>query len=325
MALINRENCINSINFALSALATYIKEQAKYNLTSPNIVSESFYAIFFNAWYDCELQNLNLFAPNAKAIDLIDVKRKIIVQVTSNNRKKKLKDTLKGCDIPKYEGYHFKMVVIARSGNSMKSAKIDPLKYIKFNQENDVVDLELIQKEVALSNASIDKLTTINEIVTKNIGVILRPIETSSHLQLVIEKLAQQEMESEYDANYKMGFDVEEKIQFNNLLERKAHISDTASYEGMLRNAFKDYDRFAKNKSQYVVRLVRRIQQLAPAEYDGVRLYDYIIKNLLEKMIDVSGETVPHDELEFYADLLVVYAFVNCKIFSYPVLNYDFA
>lgn len=321
MTLINRENCINSICFALSALETYIKGQAKFNLVSSNVVAESFYAIFFNALYELNLQNLNLVEHNAKSIDLIDDTQNEIVQVTSNNRKNKLLETLKGCDTPKYKGYHLRMIIIARSGNSMKSAKIGKPAHINFNQDCDVVDLEQIKREISLSTITIDKLIVLNDIVTKNIGVILKPENKPSHLRMIIDLLAKQEMESECQETYSMDFDIREKIQFNNLMERLPHIKDIATYETMLINAFNEYDKFAKYKSQYIVAAVRRIQTTAPSSLDGVGLYDYIISELLKKFEEVSGDSLPQEELAFYADLLVVYAFVNCKIFKSPKLK----
>lgn len=321
MILANRENYINSICFALSTLETYVKGQASFNLVSPNVVSEAFYAIFLNVLYEINFENLNLVEQNAKSIDLIDVGHREIAQVTSNNRKSKLVETLKGCDIPKYKGYRLRMIIIARSGNSMKSAKIEKLKYIRFDQETDVVDLDRIKKEISLSSISIDKLILLNDIVTKNLGVILKPINAPSHLRTIIDLLAKQEMASAYDASYSMDFDIQEKVQFNNLMERMRHIKDMASYESMLINAFNEYDKLAQYKSQYVVAAVRRIQATAPSLLDGVELYDYIISELLKKIVEAAGDAVPREELVFYADLLVVYSFVNCKIFKSPKLK----
>jgi len=83
----NRQLYFNYIEEKLSILATRIELRSKRNLLDLNLHSENFYQHFFNQLFVVELQNLNAIKPNAIAIDLIDHKNKIVVQVSATATK----------------------------------------------------------------------------------------------------------------------------------------------------------------------------------------------------------------------------------------------
>ncbi len=104
--VMNRAQHIDYITKKLSILATEIELRGKLNLLDLHLHAENFYSHFFNELFGWDLSNLNVVDPNATAIDLIDDKNKIVVQVSSTATKSKIETAL-GKDLSKYSTYSF--------------------------------------------------------------------------------------------------------------------------------------------------------------------------------------------------------------------------
>lgn len=108
----NRSHCFNYIVSRLSTLVTEIELRGKLNYLDLHLHSENFYLHFFNELFGWQLQNLNAIKPNAEAIDLIDHKNKIVVQVSATATKGKVESAL-AKDLSDYAGYAFKFISIS--------------------------------------------------------------------------------------------------------------------------------------------------------------------------------------------------------------------
>ena len=134
------ERKIKIISDKLAYLAFLIESRAGLKMYDIHIISESFYAELFNLIFGCNLTNLNLSEPNAKAIDLIDTTNKWIVQVSSNNSKKKVMSSLKLIDRDKYTGYHFFFISISKDVSHLKKCIFKSPEGITFNPNEDCYD-----------------------------------------------------------------------------------------------------------------------------------------------------------------------------------------
>ena len=114
------ERKIKIISDKLTYLAFLIESRAGLKMYDIHIISESFYAELFNLIFGCNLTNLNLSEPNAKAIDLIDTTNKLIVQVSSVNTKQKVQKSLEKIDTSKYADFRFLFISISKDVSRLR-------------------------------------------------------------------------------------------------------------------------------------------------------------------------------------------------------------
>ncbi|WP_429975407.1 SMEK domain-containing protein [Enterococcus sp. DIV0086] len=87
--MMNRQFYYNYISEKIEILAQRIKTNGKLNLLDLNVHSEVFFCGVLNNLYGYTLKTANNQTANAEAIDLIDDNSKIVIQVTSNKKKKR--------------------------------------------------------------------------------------------------------------------------------------------------------------------------------------------------------------------------------------------
>ena len=93
----NYQENINYITDVLSAWHTKVYLNNKMGLYNLSTLSENIVRDLFNIIYEKEkynLENTNLFTPNADSIDLKDINNKVAIQVTTNNTLDKIKHTV---------------------------------------------------------------------------------------------------------------------------------------------------------------------------------------------------------------------------------------
>lgn len=109
----NRKIYLKSISESLALLKHEVELSNTINLYDINISSEDFYCGLLNLIYGYELKNANHLEKNAPAIDLIDRKNRIAVQVTSDNRSTKIKHTIEEFNKNKeYQSYDRLIIMI---------------------------------------------------------------------------------------------------------------------------------------------------------------------------------------------------------------------
>lgn len=94
--MLQRKENIEKISTKLAILAHKIELSTCLNLTDLNIHAEYFFCDLLNIIYDASLINLNTIDINAKSIDLIDINKKLAIQVTSTSDFSKIKKTVDG-------------------------------------------------------------------------------------------------------------------------------------------------------------------------------------------------------------------------------------
>ncbi len=152
------ERKIKNISDKLAYLAFEIESRAGGKLYDIHIISESFFAELLNIIFGLKLKNINFEEPNAKAIDLIDKEHKLIAQVSSDNSKGKVLESLKKIDRNRYAGYHFLFISISKDVSDLKKIEFDH-DGIDFNPNDDCYDRNsLINHIVAKGIDCIEKV-----------------------------------------------------------------------------------------------------------------------------------------------------------------------
>ena len=128
--------------------------------------AENTFCFILNIIYDYQLENLNKIKNNFPGIDLGDDKNRISVQVTSENSKKKIQDTL---DTFERKGYinTFDRLIILRIGENSKHHSKFNSGSLSFEPKKDIIGL--MELRVEINKLSEEKLQTISEFIDHSI------------------------------------------------------------------------------------------------------------------------------------------------------------
>lgn len=137
----NRNPYFDFIDERLHTLSFRIETRGRLNLLDLHVHSENFYLHFFNLLYGYELINLNSKLHNVEAIDLIDHKNKIIIQVSATNTKEKIETALSKDLIKKHSSYTFKFVSICKDSTNLRKSTFKNPHSIIFKPEYDIYDM----------------------------------------------------------------------------------------------------------------------------------------------------------------------------------------
>lgn len=147
------KDIISHINCMLGCLENYIAIENSQGFTDINVACENLILGMMNIVYDYNLENYNSknYIANAKGIDLIDDKRKICVQVSSNHKITKLKDTIENIKGIEYlNDYHLLFFALVNKANNLRSYKPanDESLKIKFNANKDIIDFHSFSSDI---------------------------------------------------------------------------------------------------------------------------------------------------------------------------------
>ena len=156
----------SNINDKLSWYVTTIRNDNKRGYQDANRDAEDVFGFILNVIYDYELENLNKKEINFPGIDLGDDKNRISVQVTSDNRSSKIKDTLK-IFLRKNYIYKYDRLIILIIGEKEKySFKFDS-GALSFDLKKDIIGLTELMIEIG--KLSEEKLQKISEYMDHSI------------------------------------------------------------------------------------------------------------------------------------------------------------
>lgn len=109
----NREIYLKHISDTLATLRVQVENRNSLQLYDINILAEDLFKELLNLVYGYNLENLNITEKNAAAIDLGDTKRRVAIQVTSDNSGTKIRDTVDKFNQKKlYEKYERLIILI---------------------------------------------------------------------------------------------------------------------------------------------------------------------------------------------------------------------
>lgn len=124
----------------LKDLNEIIEKRAKLNLLDDAVIAENFYRDLMNSMFGWNLENLNIEQSNFEAIDLIDNKKKIVVQVSCTCKNEKIHDTISkgGLSKEKYKGYSLYFVFIGKQNSNVKNGKYKNSSQLTFNAKDNI-------------------------------------------------------------------------------------------------------------------------------------------------------------------------------------------
>ena len=309
---------INLILERLTSLASNIHFRGRLNLTDMHVLSEDFFAGLLNIVYGLNLRNANIDKQNTGGIDLVDDGAKVIIQVSATCSKQKINHSLDELG-EKYRGYHFRFLsIVVGSVNSQKRNNYLVPYDIVFNPKQDILDISTIVKDLQKDSMGI-QLEKAAEFIKKNLhSGINDEVRLMSGLEYVIVELSKDSSDNpEFDIT---PFRIDVKIDFNGLSYGREIIKDYSSYYTKIQHIYDEYSNQGQNKSKAVLQKLHNIYLISKQECSGDDLFRKMEKELFQ-LVDAANmpKGFSKEELEMYVDILMVHAFMECKIFEKPV------
>ena len=306
------------ITSRLSYLSSEVRLNGSINLHDSNVLSEDVFKEILNIIYGLKLQNANLIKQNIKAIDLIDCSSKTIIQVSSDNSKTKVQSSLDKIELPKYDGYTFKFVCISKGVSHLKKHHFNVPEGISFNAETDCYDDKRILKDVSAKD--IDTIRKLASYLEESILPATADERRPSVITYVINRLADEPLAEIAVNPDTKSFDLEPKIDFNSLKKWRDIISEYTVFSLLVDKIYRAYDEQGVNKSFAVLSSLHDLYLNLASELTGDALFD----KLLESVYDIVNkdyeynESLTREELQMNIKIVLVDAFVKCKIFKKP-------
>ena len=313
----NRSIYFNIIEDKLNHLATRIKSRGKLNILDLHGHSENFYQYFLNELYGWDLKNENVNKQNVEAIDLIDTSNKIVIQVSATATKQKIESSLSKDSIKHYKDYTYKFISIAINADDLRKNKFNNPHGIKFDPFVDIIDNKSIL--TFIKNMDYDIQERVYQFIKKELGVEIDPLKMESNLASIINILSKEDLDNidfEFEIN---SFEIDRKISFNNLTSAKLIIEDYIIHYGRVDRIYSEFDSSGSNKSKSVLASIRQEYAKAKSKFKDDQLFFEVISKTQEKVINSANYIdIPIEELELCINVLVVDAFIRCKIFENP-------
>jgi hypothetical protein len=317
----NRLNYFNLIEEKLGYLAYQIKLRGGLNLLDLHLHSENFYLHFLKVLFGWELQNRNAINQNAAGIDLVDTTNKIVVQVSATANRQKIESAL-AKNLVAYKGYSFKFISISKDAKNLRTKTFSNPYNLTFQPAKDIFDIS------ALLNVStvmtIDQQKEVYEFLKKELKSEPDPEKIESNLTTIIKILSKEDWSQGVPDFETVPFDVEAKISYNQLNTARVLIEDYAVHYHRIDKIYSDYDRHGANKSLSILKSIRTEYAKLGAVDSPDQCFFSIIEKVVQKILASANYTpIPEEELALCVQILVVDAFIRCKIFKNPLGNTD--
>lgn len=312
-----RQRYFNYISGKLTALACRIEVEGKLNILDLHIHAEDFYRDFLGLLFGWRLKNMNSENQNVEAIDLVDDTNKLIVQVSATNTKEKINHSLSK-DVSKYTDYIFKFISIARSADALRDKTYKTPNRIAFDPKNDIYDVVSLLK--IIQHLSIDKLEEVYIFINKELCGNIDSSTIDSDLTAVIQILSQTDLSTDNIIRLNNEFEIDNKIEYNHLsTESKDVIRDYCLYQNIVGKIYAAFDKEGMNKSLFVLNRIRGIYITYKGTLEGDELFGKIRECVKREIYDSPNRgNLTKEAIEMCADVIIVDAFIRCKIFENP-------
>ena len=312
----NRSTYFNFIEEKLTLLSGRIEQRGKLNILDYHLHSENFYRSFMNILFDWRLVNMNVIKHNAEAIDLIDKNNKIIIQVSATATKRKIESVLSK-DLSDKNGYSFKFISVSKDAKNLRTQSYKNPNKLFFDPKSDIYDISSLLKIVASSG--IERQKTIYDFIKKELGKETDLTRVDSNLTRIINILARENWDLD-TGNYQINaYEIDRKIEYNCLNLAKTLIEEFAANSNKVDKIYKEFNQAGVNKSSSILTSIRNMYIKNKASESDDALFLNVINQVMHRIQNSANYTpIPFEELEMCVNILVVDAFIRCKIFENP-------
>ena len=315
MSEIMRERYCSEIENALTNLRERLEIRAASNLTDLHVYAEAVMTSVLNPTFDLHLKSANISSPNSPAIDLVDDRNKTIIQVSTDPSRGKIQSSLNKEKLADFSGYHLMFMFLVSKHPRYQDRPFDNPHNVSFDVGRDTLDLGELMARVRVLPMSALKTTHDNlmreihldraspSTLTRGLSDIVRALMTANP--------------EERQNQQPIAFRIDEKIQRNSLERSKRSIQELSALTYPLDGIYNEYEREGIGRSRSVFHHLQRAckdDDLSPDE-----TFDTIIHTVVGELCEegrLTGYT--YEDTEFYVAVVVVDAFMRCKIFDGP-------
>jgi hypothetical protein len=315
----NRAKYFDFIESKLSLLVTRLEMRGGLNILDLHLHSENFYPYFLNLLYGWEFVNLNTVQHNVAGIDIVDTKNNIVAQVSATATKQKIESALSK-DLSKYKGYSFKFISISKDANALRSNKYRNPYNLTFSPVNDIYDIKSILKYI--SGMNIGRQKEVYEFLKKELRNEPDPEKVDSNLATIINILSKEDWSQATFCSERVPYEIDAKISYNQLVTARTLIDEYHIYSHRIDNIYSDYDKQGVNKSFSILNGIRGAYLALRADISPDQCFFSIIEKVIQKIRESANYiSIPDEELLLCVQIIVVDAFIRCKIFKNPSGN----
>lgn len=280
--MLKSKEFIEEINKYLSILKNNIEIQNANGFFDINKYCENFFCELLNIIYDLQLEDLNRIKVNYPAVDLGDISEGVCFQITSENSRKKIQETVeKFIEHDLHEEYDNLYVLILGNKKNYKT-EIDTAEKIIFKIKKNVIDLADLSKEISAFKKS--KLEKIKNYLQENIDI---QSGQPSYLSNVLNEKAKYTGKCK---KYLKHYDIDSKKEAESIIK---HIG---KFVGRLES-------FDKNTREIIYGLIKSRVSLddSGVQFDEVKLKKYLrvdqskINEELRILLDANFITTADD------------------------------
>ena len=312
----NRDIYTKKINTLFNILKGEIKESGKLNLLDVNVHAEDFYRDLLNIVYDWHLQNMNQWNQNVAGVDLWYDGGKIVVQVTSTASRDKVQSSIDKLSAGQFSDYKFKYLRIDGDVRKLRKEKFTTPESLSFDPVSDMIDVSGLLRDI--THLEIDKLKQVYDLCVKEIVPSGISSISETDLATVVRALA---VDVVNWSKFRMPiqFDVEKKITFNHLENRQRLINDYKLYIGKLNAVYEEYLANGNDYGFIILQNLSDCYSRYSVQHSNEDLFDKIVAETNESALKSRNlEGVPTDRIKVCVNVIVVDAFIRCRIFEAP-------
>lgn len=218
----------------------------------------------------------------------------------------------------KYKEYKFKFISISEDAEKLRKNTFSNPHNVLFQPMNDIIDIISIQNKILAME--IDQQKYCYEFFKKELGNDIDIVKVDSNLAAIINILAKEDLCIDIEAPEINAFEINKKIEYNDLMKVRDIIDDYKIYYKKLDEKYMEYDKQGANKSLSIFRIMKiQYSRLMAAGKVSQDLFFSIVDNIIDIIVKSKNYIeIPYEELEMCVHILVVDAFIRCKIFENP-------
>jgi len=317
----NRSKYFDDIEERLNLLAYRIEVRGGLNILNLHLHSENFYLHFLNVLFSWKLKNLNAVDPNAAGLDLVDATNNIVVQVSATATKQKVESALSK-DLSAYNGFSFKFISICKDASKLRTKTfLNPHK-LSFMPAQDILDVPALLAFIGTMN--IDSQKAVYEFLKNELKPEPDPEKVESNLTTIIKILASEDWSQKVHGFETIPYDIDAKITYNQLNEAKILIDDYKIHYPRVDKIYSDFAKQGVNKSLSILDSIRTEYLTIGSKGSPDERFFSTIDIVIQKIQKSANFTsMFEEELRLSVQILVVDAFIRCKIFKNPLGNTD--
>ncbi len=209
---------------------------------------------------------------------------------------------------------------ISKDAKDLRTKTFSNPHKLTFCPAQDILD---VQGLLAFINTKeIERLKEVDEFLKKELKVEPDPEKAESNLTTIIKILSKVDWGQGASDIETIPYDIEAKISFNQLDAARVLIDDYKIYYSRIDKIYSDFDKQGTNKSLSILNGIRsEYLTLAPGCSPDQSFFSIIGKVTNKVRESANYMPMPEEELDLCVSILVVDAFIRCKVFKNPVEN----